>query len=81
MKRGLKQFLIPVGDVLRLQVRTQAPMKRGLKPSCRDSIKFTMAISPNPGPDEEGIETSDQSNYTLLSSSPNPGPDEEGIET
>ena len=56
-------------------------MKRGLKLICRAS-PAPAARGPNPGPDEEGIETlarySQQYRHTL---SPNPGPDEEGIET
>jgi len=36
---------------------------------------------PNPGPDEEGIETLVGSGVTVSVTSPNPGPDEEGIET
>jgi len=42
---------IPCGNV-----RTQAPMKRGLKLQ-RAGVRLPTAAGPNPGPDEEGIET------------------------
>ncbi len=57
MKRGLKlhwEGNIPPGYI---QVRTQAPMKRGLKLN-RDIRPQQSGKGPNPGPDEEGIETS-----------------------
>jgi len=56
-------------------------MKRGLKPvSVRLGI-VTEAPGPNPGPDEEGIETLALTPGWIKRSCPNPGPDEEGIET
>jgi len=56
MKRGLKlaRPIIKPDEVV--HVRTQAPMKRGLKPEAIVAVTFNRT-SPNPGPDEEGIET------------------------
>ncbi len=55
MKRGLKLLTSEHLDPLQ-KVRTQAPMKRGLKPL--HQVRHVAAlVGPNPGPDEEGIET------------------------
>jgi len=56
-------------------------MKRGLKRICAGKNTFTGVSSPNPGPDEEGIETDIVLDFTPIRHRPNPGPDEEGIET
>ena len=57
-------------------------MKRGLKHNTKNR-GTNHTPSPNPGPDEEGIETRCQRFLWLLPDRlrPNPGPDEEGIET
>jgi len=56
-------------------------MKRGLKLRGIGLREVVIVPRPNPGPDEEGIETL----FLVLSEPrprcPNPGPDEEGIET
>ena len=62
-------------------VRTQAPMKRGLKQSHIHPRYWYLPSGPNPGPDEEGIETIVYTTNRSSSVCPNPGPDEEGIET
>jgi len=55
-------------------------MKRGLKLSRVNQCPKTSS-SPNPGPDEEGIETISSTEIYGTVIRPNPGPDEEGIET
>ena len=55
-------------------------MKRGLKLVALNDV-FHYVECPNPGPDEEGIETICRFRLRGRSSGPNPGPDEEGIET
>ena len=55
MKRGLKHGANPLAYGFDF-VRTQAPMKRGLK-RYSDILVQRVGIGPNPGPDEEGIET------------------------
>jgi len=68
MKRGLKRL---GKGALRFscRVRTQAPMKRGLKLESRPRGRAFFRC-PNPGPDEEGIETTWKEgvpNWTLTS--------------
>ncbi len=56
MKRGLKHRTASYDSGAVNSVRTQAPMKRGLKPEpCHQFPRHS--LRPNPGPDEEGIET------------------------
>jgi len=55
-------------------------MKRGLKHRVSKLMR-ARACSPNPGPDEEGIETIWMAAFLQPDFGPNPGPDEEGIET
>ena len=55
-------------------------MKRGLK-RFRLPRHHQRQTRPNPGPDEEGIETMEPELNLNDIVSPNPGPDEEGIET
>ena len=81
MKRGLKRRGTCIYSAHPI-VRTQAPMKRGLKPPAFCAGNRLPSPCPNPGPDEEGIETPyHHKTRQFLFESPNPGPDEEGIET
>mgnify|MGYP006901965419 CR=1 FL=1 len=57
MKRGLKRHLTDSLDNAGGRVRTQAPMKRGLKQGPASPAHNPHHYRPNPGPDEEGIET------------------------
>ena len=55
-------------------------MKRGLK-LIHTNAMLRSTTGPNPGPDEEGIETNPIKITPAPTHRPNPGPDEEGIET
>ena len=68
MKRGLKPGRSESPGYLAVDVRTQAPMKRGLKPAMTAKTAETATPSPNPGPDEEGIETFAASSASLATS-------------
>jgi len=56
-------------------------MKRGLKLGTPNQVIYDKDHRPNPGPDEEGIETTAPRQNQHRHLRPNPGPDEEGIET